>query len=221
MADLNALDKSQSYEELLGHAEDVPPAQRSDAWQKLVTKAAVGYMTGLTTGSDAAEGVWTSQALVTRYPFLSKSTDFMAKRNDAAKVASDRCLKDSYRGQHCIDQMKEFLKVPGTSNEMGFQFGKIVRLHMNHYVAVPFFKWSFDQTKESDAKWCGDEDLRLAIVAGLGLPTDYDDAATSRAIARDRCWAQIKPDATKALLDSPTGYVRDNTCDVMKAKGEL
>lgn len=224
MADLSALDKKGQNEELLDHAEDIPPAQRSDAWEKLVTNAAVGTMTGLTSGSGASEGVWASQGLVKRYPFLSKSPDFMSKRNDAAKVAADRCLKDAHRGrqgQRCIESMQEFLRVPGTSPDMGFQLGKVVRSNMNAYVAIPFFKWSFDQVKDKDATWCADEDLRLAIVGGLGLPTDYDDAATARSIAKDRCWTQLKPDATNALVESPTGYVRDNTCAVMKAKGEL
>lgn len=219
MADLEALDKKSQYEELLGHAEDITPSQRTPAWEKLVTKAAAGYMQSLTAPTSANEGVWTSTALIKRYPFLTKDADFMNKRTEAAKVASDKCLKDSYRGARCIEQMKDFLQTTGTAADVGFQFGKITRHNMNHYVAVPFFKWSFDQKK--DAAWCSDEDLHLAIVAGLGLPPEEKSAADARAIASDPCFDALKADMTKALVESPTGYVRDNTCAVLKAKGAL
>jgi len=219
MADLDALDKKGSYEELLSHAEDIAPAQRTPAWEKLVEKAASGYMASLTKGSSSFEGVWTSQSFVKRYPFLTKSQDFMTKRGEAGKSAAERCLADSYRGQHCIDMMKEFLQTTGTSPEVGLAFGKITRKNQNHYVAVPFFKWALDAKK--DASFCGDEDLKLAVVAGLGLPADYDNAIDSRAIATGTCWDTMKADLKTELVKNPGGYYKDNTCAVLKSKGDL
>lgn len=218
MADLQALEKKNAWEELLMHAEDVAPAQRNAGWEKLVTKAATGYMQQLSGDTTAYEGIFTSQALVTRYPHLQKEKEFMAKREEAGKKAADRCLQDAYRGDHCLDLMKDFLKTPGTSPEAGFAFGKITRLRQNHYVAVPFFKWALDQKK--DAAMCGDEDLRLAVVAGLGLPPDYENAAGARHLATT-CWEQLKPVVEKELTAEPSGYNRDNMCAVLKAKGAL
>lgn len=219
IADLQALEKKSSWEELLLHAEDVAPAQRNAAWEKLVTQAATGYMQQLSGDTTAYEGIFTSQALVTRYPHLQKAQGFMAKREEAGKKAADRCLQDAYRGQHCIDLMTDFLKTPGTSPEAGFAFGKITRLRQNHYVAVPFFRWALDQKK--DAAMCGDEDLKLAVVAGLGLPPDYENAAGARHIAATSCWEQMRPLVEKELTGEPSGYNRDNMCAVLKAKGAL
>ena len=219
MADLQALEKKGAWEELLAHAEDIPPAQRSAAWEKTVEKAAIGYLQQLGTDTAAFEGVFTSQALLGRYPHLLKSSDFMAKRGEAGKAASAICLKNAYRGQHCIDMMKDFLKTQNTAPETGFAFGKIVRLNQNAYVAVPFFRWALDQKK--DAGPCADEDLSLAVVAGLGLPPDYDNAQAARHVAVGACWDQLKPAIRKELIASPTGYAKDNICAVLKSKGAL
>lgn len=219
MADLEALDKKGSHEELLSHAEDITPANRTPAWEKLVEKAASGYMASLTKGSASFEGVWTSSSFVKRYPFLTKSQDFMTKRGEAGKSAAERCLADSYRGQHCIDMMKEFLQTTGTSPDVGLAFGKITRKNQHHYVAVPFFKWALDAKK--DASFCGDEDLKMAVVAGMGLPPDYDNAIDSRAITSTTCWDTLKADLKTQLVKEPSGYYKDNTCAVLKAKGDL
>lgn len=219
MADLQALEKKGAWEELLGHAEDVSPAQRNAAWEKTVEKAAIGYLGQLSTNTAAFEGVFTSQSLLKRYPHLLKSQEFMTKRGEAGKAASEICLRESYRGQHCIDMMKDFLKTSNTGADVGFAFGKITRRNQNHYVAVPFFKWALDQKK--DASMCGDEDLKLSVVAGLGLPPDYENADGARKIASDACWDALKPAIQKELLDNQSGYYRDNACAVLKAKGAL
>lgn len=219
MADLEALEKKAAWEELLSHAEDIAPAQRTQTWEKLVEKAAVGYMQQLTTETAAFEGIFTSQALLGRYPNLQKSQDFMTKRGEAGKLAAERCLRDAYRGKHCVEMMKDFLKAPNTSADIGFAFGKIARKNQNHDVAVSFFKWALD--KKKDAAMCTDEDLQLAVIAGLGLPSDYEDADGARRIAANACWESLKPGIQKELLANPTGYYRDNACAVLKAKGAL
>jgi len=219
MADLSALEKKGAWEELLAHAEDVPPAQRTPAWEKTVEKAALGYMDVLAGNTAAFEAVFTSQALLVRYPHLLKSQELMNKRGEAGKKASEQCLRDSYRGDRCIEMMRDFLKTANTSPETGFAFGKITRRNQNHYVAVPFFKWALDQKK--DAAMCADEDLRLAVMSGLALPSDYENAAGARKIATDACWDTFKPLVEKKLAEEGNGYFLQNACAVMKQKGAL
>ena len=218
MADLQALEKKGSWEELLQHAEDVAPSQRSAAWEKTVEKASIGYMDQLMTSTASFEGIFTSQSLLKRYPHLLKSESFMKKRGEAGKSASEICLRESYRGQHCIDMMKDFLKTWNTNADVGFAFGKITRKNQNHYVAVPFFKWALDQKK--DATMCGDDDLKLAVVAGLGLPPDYENADGARKIS-DTCFDTLKPAIQKELIENASSYYRDNACAVLRAKGAL
>lgn len=217
MNDLSSLEKKSAWEEILAHAEDIAPAQRSAAWEKIVEKAATGWVESMATKSDAWTGLYGSQSLVKRYPFLTKSQAFMGKRADAAKIASEQCLRSSYRGQRCIDEMQDFLKTPNTSPDVGLEFGKITRRIMNHYVAVPFFKWAVEQKK--DASYCADEDLKLATIAGLGLPPDYDDAGGARQLAGTLCWDALKDAVKKELVEHPEGYYRDNACSVLASKG--
>jgi hypothetical protein len=143
----------------------------------------------------------------------------MAQREATAKLAAEACLSDSYRGQRCIDSMKDFLKTPSTRAELGFQFGKIVRKHQNHYVAAPFFKWALD--KQPNAAWCSDEDLKMAVTAALGLPSDYEEATAGRSVAAGACWSALKDAIGSELQKEGTGYFRDNACAVLKAKGAL
>ena len=220
MADLQALEKRSSWDEILDHAEDIAPAQRNAAWDKLVLDAATGYLASATTKSDSYEGIFASQSLVQRYPHLTASPTFMAKRADAGKMAAETCLENAYRGQHCIDMMKDFLKTTNTDASVGFAFGKIARKNQNAYVAVPFFDWALAK-KAGDGTMCGDDDLQLATVAGLGLPTDDPNAAGARRIAEGACWSTMKDPVTKGFSDSSGSYYRDNACAVLKAKGAL
>ncbi len=218
IADLQALEKKGAWEELLEHAEDIAPTQRTASWEKIVERAAIGYLAQLTTDTAAFEGVFTSQQLLKRYPHLLRSQAFMDKRGQAGTIAAERCLREAYRGDHCIDMMKDFLKTSTTAADVGFSFGKITRKNQNHYVAVPFFKWALD--KKKDAAMCDDEDLRLAVLAGLGLPPDYENAKGARDIAQNACFDALKAAMEKALVESEGGYYRDNACAVLKAKGQ-
>jgi hypothetical protein len=220
LADLQALASRSSWEELLGHAEDVPPAQRTAVWDNLVETAATGYVTNLGTQTDSYDAVFASQALLRRFPRLSSSTGFMTKRGEAGKAAAAVCLERASVGQHCIDGMKSFLEGANTGADVGFAFGKIARKNQNAYVAVPFFDWSLN--KKTDAASCSDEDLQLAVIAGLGLPPDQTNASGARHIAVGGCWEKLHPAISQGLQDSSaTSYYRDNACAVLKQKGAL
>jgi hypothetical protein len=115
--------------------------------------------------------------------------------------------------------MRDFLKTPNTSVDVGFAFGKITRKNQFHYVAVPFFKWALEQKHDGAA--CGDEDVQLAVVAGLGLPPDSENAGGSRSIAARLCFDNLKAAIRKQLGEDRSSYYRDNACAVLKAKGAL
>jgi hypothetical protein len=220
MADLQALAARSSWEELLAHAEDVPPAQRTPAWDSLIETAATGYVTNLGAQADSYDAVFASQALLRRFPRLSSSAGFMSKRGEAGKAAAARCLERASVGQHCIDGMKSFLEGPNTGADVGFAFGKIARKNQNAYVAVPFFDWSLN--KKTDSASCSDEDLQLAVVAGLGLPPDEANASGARHIAVGGCWERLHPAIAQGLQDPSAGsYYIDNACAVLKQKGAL
>jgi hypothetical protein len=68
---------------------------------------------------------------------------------------------------------------------------------------------------------CKDEDLGLAIVAGLGLPPDEKNAKDSFDVASASCWAELKEPIVAALRKDASGYLLDNACRLLRSKGEV
>ncbi len=217
----------------LAHVEDVPPAKHGAPWDKTLEKEAIGYATALTADKGSGKparlaptptlgasfsGIFGDGALVRRFPQLAQSKEFMAKRDDAGKLAAELCLNDAWQAD-CLGMMRSFMKAPNTSPEVAFAFGKTVRRHQNHSIAVPFFESALRQKK--DAAWCSDEDLTLAVVAGLGLPPDFEGAPGARYIAAAPCYDALRETVRTHLAENPTGYYRDNACAVLEATGDL
>lgn len=221
MADLQALEKRGEWREIVQHADDVAPAARNATWDKLLEKAAIEVLPGKTAGAITYESAWIAEALVQQHPVLSKSNAFMAKRTEAAKASGEQCLSAAWSGDHCLDRMREFLQVPNTAAESGFELAKVVRRNQFAYVAVPFFRWAIDKKSKSQSTFCKDSDLQQAIVAGLGLPPDYDNAQGARAIASGDCFDSLVSAVKKGFADGKSSYYRDNACAVLKAKNAL
>jgi hypothetical protein len=219
LGDLKALEKKQSWEELLSHAEDVPPTQRDASWDKAVEHAAVGYLQSLKSDRESFEGVFGSRDLLRRYPHLEKSKDFLSQRAGLGKLAAEECFRSSYGGGRCVELMRDFLLPPEPAPEVAFAFGKLTRKNQNHYIAVPFFKWAFERKPE--ASWCRDDDLRMAVLAGLGLPPDDEGAVGARQITGGVCWATLSGQVEEELRTQSQGYYRDNVCAVLRAKGAV
>lgn len=119
------------------------------------------------------------------------------------------CQARSYSGRPCHEALLEWVKAhPGDA----FAAGKLTRLHMNHYEAVPFFVKALEAKKGS----CADEDVQMATLAGLKLPSDYPNAAGAKKIAFSLCKKELAG-AVRAGLTS-TGYYADNVCPSIKGE---
>jgi hypothetical protein len=215
MADLTALEARGSYEEALSHIEDVPPSARTTEWDRVLVSAAKGTISLLSTASANYDAFWVTERLVQRYPVLRGTPAFMAKRGEVGKLAIDRCFREAYGGQGCLDQARDFIAVAPDDRDLDVAIGKIVRLNQNHYAAVPFFRAAV--TGVAASKWCTDPDLKLAVMAGIGLPPDYDLAKQSCAVALT-CYDALRSDIRAAMLSGPTD-TKANATYVVKTKG--
>jgi hypothetical protein len=218
LADLKALADKGQWEELAAHIEDVPPAKRGAEWEALLERAATDLL-----GAQSSSYVAFSAAerLVERYPVLTKSERFMAKRFEASKAAFQSCLAETYRGDECLEAMRNFLEVGSPPPTVAFELGKLVRSKLNHQLAVPFFRRGLEGRPEN-APECSDRDLGLAVKAGLGLPPDEEYARFAREIAGDRCFPALKPALIAQLRERGTQRSEaQNICSVLQAKGAL
>lgn len=221
LADLKALAEKGQWEELVQHIEDVPPAKRGAEWDALLERAATEFLASYGSQNTSYGAFHSAERLVERYPALVKSQRFMAKRFEVSKAAFQSCLTETYDGDECLRAMRDFLAVGAPPPEVAFQFGKLVRGKLNHYLAVPFFRRGLEG-KAPNSHECADQDLGLAVKAGLALPPDDENARFSREIAGERCFGTLE----KALLTQLSergseSYEAQNICSVLKAKGAL
>ncbi len=125
----------------------------------------------------------------------------------------EKCQADSYSGRPCQDALERWVK---DHPDDVFKAGKLTRLKMNAAVAVPFFAQAFDKKKGD----CKDQDVQLAVVAGLNLPeTDKEVVAQSKKIAFELCYNEMKE---AILKETQVGsYLFKNACKELIQKKAL
>lgn len=220
MADLKTLSGKGQWEELIQHIEDVPPSKRNAEWDALLERAATELLT-LHSNSSRYAAFRSAELLVERYPALTKSERFMAKRYEVSTVAFQDCLTQSYDATECLRSMQDFLKVGSPPPGVAFQFGKLVRGKLNHHLAVPFFHRGL-QGKPANAPECADQDLGLAVKSGLALPPAEESARLARDIAGERCFGVLESVIVAQLTARGSdSFDAQNICEVLKAKGAL
>jgi hypothetical protein len=220
ITDLSALEEQSSWAEIVEHLDDVPPSKRTGPWQKICEKATVEYLSALDTDREPFAALMAADGFTKRYPQLKKSAAFMEKRADVGLKGFELCFKSSYSGEECHERLLGFVDADPKNASLALRAGKIVRLNQFAYVAMPYFKRAID--RQADAKACADEDLRLAVVAALGLPPDDPRMKDARALASGSCFAALSDAVMEEFNKNTKGsYYFDNACGFLKAKGKL
>jgi hypothetical protein len=107
----------------------------------------------------------------------------------------------------------KFIEEDASNGKLALAVAKVARKGMNSANAAPLFKRAVAAAKQAA---CKDSDLSLAVIAALGLPTDYDDYADGKTVA-ETCFAELKPAIVKELADA-SGYYKANACALLTAK---
>jgi hypothetical protein len=217
MDDLKALAGQEAWTELVQHLGDIPPAKRDEAWQKLAEQGAVGYL-------DGEKNQWSAfmaaDGLTKQFPTLKKSPVFMAKRGEVGLKGVETCYReDPGAYAECHKNALELIAAD-PSTDLAFKAGKVVRLNQNAAAAVPFFAKAMKGRK--GAAECKDDDLKLAVIAGLGQPTEYSDVPLAKEIASEDCFDALK-DALKTEMGSSGkgSYFFTNACGFLKEHDAL
>ena len=125
----------------------------------------------------------------------------------------DRCVLDLSETPACLDALQRYANKRLNDS---FQAGKRARLHYQAWTALPFFEIAF-RKQATDAQ-CGDEDVLLAVVAGLSQPdSDQTSIDLARNIALNKCWSEIQEGLIEAISDSEPRF-KANVCPLMKAR---
>ena len=211
LADLKALVADKSYTEAIVHMGDIAPSKRKAEWNDLLGQAATGFAQ---TGKDPIEKLRNMLAVEEQYPSVVKNAKYSAVRTEWGPKGFATCFDRSYDVSECKTFAIKFIDDDSSNGKLALAMAKVARKGMNAYGAAPLFKRAVAATK---ATACKDTDLSLAVIAALGLPTDYDDFADGKSVA-ETCFAELKPAIVKALAEDGSGYFKDNSCALLTAK---
>jgi hypothetical protein len=226
MADLDALDKRSSWDELINHAEDIPPSQRTDHWDQLVEHAGVGVVSGLDIDKVALSGLGVADGLTRRFPQLKKSKPFMQKRADIGLRAFGRCFElvteDSDK-EACAARLVGFSDGDPDNRDLARRAADLVVKHQRAPAAsVPFYYRLI--AKKAKAKECSEDAAKRAVVAALDLPKDDPRVAQAREIGSQLCWDAMQNALVDEILRESAKqqhHYFENTCGFLVEKKAL
>jgi hypothetical protein len=220
MKDLRALADQGEWSELAAHLEDIRPADRNADWSKVMEQTAMGLLDEAGGANDSYSALSTRESLLMRFPKLKTNKAFMTKRADAGLNAFGVCFQNGYGADQCLQDLTKFVKNDAANLDLAFKAGKLARTNLKHWAAAPFFASAL--VEPSKDRRCDDEDVALAVMSGLGLPsTGYEPQyGASVKLALQLCWKELKGALTEQIA-SNGDYFRENTCDVFKAKNAL
>lgn len=119
------------------------------------------------------------------------------------------CQGKDYTGEWCHAALEDWVdKHPDDAFEAGVMTRKIMVGHN----AIPFFHKAMNSRKFD----CKNEQVKLAVISGLGLPSDYDNVKPSLDIFK-KCKADLM--AAVDAEATPDGYVFMNVCSLLDLKG--
>ncbi len=108
MLELQGMVSKQRWAEALLRVQDIVVGQRDESWKKLVTRVAIGHLSQLAAEASPGRDL-VAVELGRRYPFLTRSTDFMRRRNDAIVSGYRDCVALDAKEIYCPARLAERL----------------------------------------------------------------------------------------------------------------
>jgi hypothetical protein len=225
--DLEALEKQQSWQEIINHLGDIPPSKRNDVWQRVAEKACAGVLTAVDPSKEGEQGRWgppalphavqLADAILKQYPTMKQSKVFMSARADSGLKGFKYTFSNSSHNQGddpWRDQLKAFAASDPSTPDLQLRAGKLVTSRLVAYVAIPFFKAAMSGS--SGASACKDADVKKALVSALSDSVWTEDAKAMTTT----CFADVKGDLEKELGGEPEKIekLKANACPIFTAK---
>jgi len=207
MEDLQALTKNQQWKELVPHLNDIKPSKRDAKWTSMVQSAMKGrFQQLLTEGQDDQTMIFLDKYLSLYTPLL-KDKDFMSKRAEFGLNYYNDCFK--YKDDSCKKQFIGFVALD-PNKSIAFKAAKKVRLRISDLGAVEYFDSARPIKKFGK---CDDQDLALAVYAGLTLKPGNDKLIKkAQALAFGTCQDALKATIKKAITSDKDGMA--NGCQL-------
>lgn len=213
MADLQALAKQNSWEELVQHLGDIAPSKRDDKWAALAEQGADGWLRSLDVDENSAQGVlFTIDDLAKRYPLLKKSKVFLAARADVGLKAFSFTFSNSRHSSgddEWLTALKAWVKADAVTTTLPAQAAKQVQQRLVATVAWPLWKMGLDR----GASVCADADFQEAIIGAYSEGVWLDEVNP----VVEKCWNDLKAPVLKVIEKNDDKKQTAKLCTLAKA----
>lgn len=224
MADLQALEKQQGWAELADHLGDVPPSQRDAVWEKIAQHTGLGLLSIAKRDKNPIQGIIDAEKLLTRFPAMKSSPEFLAQRGVVGLEAFKACfaLGEKFEEQ-CMSVLRLFVDEDPTNQDLQYGAGEVIPPAYFPYVRVPYYRAGL--TTRSATRTCSERVVR-ATMAGLdrdnSTPEFKPIIADAIAIASDECWPQLRAPIIADLKKYPAAAdYQSHVCPILRAKKAL
>ena len=205
LADLKALDKDQSWRELVDHLNDIVPSKRDAEWKAIAERACSGVLEpSLKDAATARRTLDQLDELMKRFGFLGQSKAFLAKRAEVGLKALGWTFSESRHSSGddpWLEGVNAFVAADSVTPDLPFRALKLVTSRLVAVVAFPLVRTALAKGGKSV---CKDADVQKSLLGALSegaWKTESGEAITT-------CWDEmkplilaevLKPDATRTL----------------------
>jgi hypothetical protein len=217
MADLKALDKDQSWRELVDHLLDIVPSKRDADWKAIAERACVGVLdpAEIKDEKSGARALEQIDELMKRFPWLKDSKSFLSKRAEVGFKAMGWTFSSSRHSSGddpWMDRLKTFVAADNMTPDLPLRAIKLTNSRLVAVVAFPFVKPALAKGGKAA---CKDSELQQSI---LGAITE-GSWATEAAEVTTTCWDELKPLViAETIKPEQTRTMQLKLCPVLDAK---
>lgn len=220
IAQLQALEKQESWDELRASLKTVPPTDRDAEWERLVERAAIVELDAVkitdTYSGENALAVISQQA--SSYPSLKKSAAWLDKRVAVGSKAfgwTYSNYRHSIGDEKWVPQIKAFVEADTVTKGLAQKMARDVVL--NRLVASsawPLYAYAFE--REGDAV-CTDPKLPDVVFDIIDSEAWIDEM---KALVTKRCASQLKQPVIEKLKKNESKGFRKGACKVLEGQAD-
>lgn len=214
LADLQKLYKDKSYKEGLAHMKDIAPTNRDKQWTDLLQNLATGYLSSLKNGKTNYKAMVFMDQILDDHPSLSNAKEFMRMRAELGLEIYQVCFQ--YNDFECYKEFISFVRRDSSNFDIKYKIAKEVRKRMSDAKSIPFFA---EALKGQNKEYCKDEDLKLALKAGLSKDTNTEEAKSAQEVAFGECFQELISSIKEAIKESDNA--KKLACKTMIKKNAL
>lgn len=220
LADLKALEKDQSWRELVDHLNDLPPSKRDPDWKALAERACTGVLDpnevkDLPTAEAALSQI---EGLLKKFTWLKDSRTFMARRAEVGFKAlgwTYQTSRHSTSDDPWLDGLKAFVAADAQTPDIALRGAKLVTSRLVAEVAFPLLKTAL---AKGGKPVCKDADLQKATLEAV------EDGAWKKEVGEvlTTCWDELKPQLVEKVMKADASRtLRLKLCPVLTERKGL